>query len=158
MTGHGRAQAQSFRAGLAQRLLLLDVLPDDAQRSRAAGRGERAGDPPVAVRGGAARAGELSPMRAGRDFLREARQGGHGDLRRVEDQRVQMAGFPFELAQLGLKVVAYLPHRGLAAGEHLVVEDARPMVGHVDHVQVRRRNNMPAAPVGVCRCRRPGAG
>ena len=70
--------------------------------------------------------------RARRHALEAVHQRGDGHLRRVLDQQVHVIVFPVELAQLRAEVAADLPHRVLAAPEHVRVEDAAPVLRHED--------------------------
>jgi hypothetical protein len=48
------------------------------------------------------------------------------------------------LAQFGAEVAADLPHGVLAAGEHVCVEHATPVLGHEDQMNVGRGNHVSA--------------
>jgi hypothetical protein len=66
-------------------------------------------------------------------------------------EQVDVVGLAVELAQLGLEVAAGLPHHLFAEAEHVIVEDAAPVLRHEDQVRVKRRNYVPATPVIVIR-------
>jgi hypothetical protein len=67
---------------------------------------------------------------------------------------VHVVIFTVELAQLGAEVAADLPHGVLAAGEHVRVEHATPVLGHEDQMNVGRGNHVSATALrrhgGVC--------
>jgi hypothetical protein len=85
-------------------------------------------------------------LRAG-DAFEGVHEGGHGDLRRVLDEQVHVVVLAGGLGQLGVEVGAHLARHFLAAGERRGVEDARPILGHEDHVHVDGRNHVPASPL-----------
>ena len=65
----------------------------------------------------------------------------------VLHQQVRVIAFPVDLPQLRADVTAGLPHRVLAALEHVGVGRAVPVLRYKDRKDVERGNHVPAAAV-----------
>jgi len=65
-------------------------------------------------------------------------------------EQVYVVLFAVELDQVGLEVLAHLPHDLFAAGQHLVVEDVPPVLGDEHQVCMQVVDDVTAAPyIGV---------
>ena len=91
----------------------------------------------------------------GRDAFEGVHQRRDGHLGRVLDQQMHMVVFPVALDQDGPEVLAHLPEHISQVADVLPVQDAAPVLGHEDQVDVQGGNNVPASPVVPISCHRP---
>ena len=88
------------------------------------------------------------------DALEGVHDGGHGDLRRVEDdEQVHLVGPAVELGQFASKSPQTFPITSSQKAEHPVTEDAAPVPRNKDQMHARRTNLVPAMPVITIECR-----
>jgi hypothetical protein len=141
-SGRGEPGSRVNRASL-----LLDVVPDDAQRSAPAGYGEVQRGPEDAVHGMPVHAaGEFRSQPPGRHAVEAVHERRHSRLRRILSEQVHMVVLAVEFAQLRAEVTAHLPHRILARSEHVRVQHAAPVLRHEDQMNVERGCHVPATP------------
>lgn len=92
---------------------------------------------------------------AGRDAFEAVHQPGHGDLRRVLDQEVNVVLFPIALGEVRAEVDTHL---GEHVAEEVVVfsgQHTTSVLGHEDQVNVHSENAVPAGPVVLLGGHRP---
>ena len=128
--------------------LAFHVLPDDAQRSAAAGRGEvRRGPQVLPLPDTPLQLGEVPPDEPRRHTFEAVDQAGQFNGRRVLDQQVHVVVFAVAFHEDGAEVGADLPEGApqvidVGGGEH-----SAPVFGHEYQVDMQGGNARPAAPV-----------